>query len=293
MGRRQTKGRADSADSAASAVSTGSPGRGTPARDADAADSGWAVELAAGGGGPEGGGGGGASAGSAVGLNGAAVIDGCASRGSGAGLTGAAVIGGGGAVIVSVGIAPWGWSSPPIAILKSRMPRPRARPASGRRFGPRKIKATTRMNRRCVGWRISPIPTVPSLAGGERRLDRNHRRRARAISRAIRLAALRVRLSPSRLGSYAVIAAATVSRLRSVGCIRTAGRGRRRPRRGRISTRPRAPRRVGASKEERVAGLDAGARVESTPLRERHAMHRTGYRKSRDHAASVWVDKAA
>jgi hypothetical protein len=42
---------------------------------------------------------------------------------------------------------------------------------------------------------------------------------------------------------------------------------------------------------KRVAGLDAGARVQSTPLRERHAMHGTGYRSSRDHAASVWVDK--
>ncbi len=41
----------------------------------------------------------------------------------------------------------------------------------------------------------------------------------------------------------------------------------------------------------RVAGLDAGARVQSTPLRERHAIHGTGHRSSRDDAASVWIDK--
>jgi hypothetical protein len=50
-------------------------------------------------------------------------------------------------------------------------------------------------------------------------------------------------------------------------------------------------RRVPASKGERLAGLDAGTPVRSTPPRERRAMHGTGYRSPRDQAASVWVDK--
>lgn len=40
---------------------------------------------------------------------------------------------------------------PDSAARKSRMPFPSARPASGRRFGPRKISATSRMKIRCVG----------------------------------------------------------------------------------------------------------------------------------------------
>src|SRR5579859_4331916 len=52
-----------------------------------------------------------------------------------------------------------------MAILKSRMPLPRARPASGRRFGPSTRSATTRTNSRWVGWRMSPIMHA-SLAGG-------------------------------------------------------------------------------------------------------------------------------
>ena len=49
------------------------------------------------------------------------------------------------------------------ALRKSRRPRPSARPTSGRRFGPNTSSATTRMNRRCVGCRMSPI-TAPQLS---------------------------------------------------------------------------------------------------------------------------------
>ena len=54
-------------------------------------------------------------------------------------------------------------SSPDRAPLKSRRPLPSERPTSGSRFGPRTSSATTRMNSRWVGWRMSPTMT-PKLS---------------------------------------------------------------------------------------------------------------------------------
>ena len=62
----------------------------------------------------------------------------------------------------------WSWSSPDIAVRKSRSPRPSERPTSGSRFGPSTSRAITRTNSRCVGWRMSPI-TRQSLE--DRRLE--------------------------------------------------------------------------------------------------------------------------
>ena len=70
----------------------------------------------------------------------------------------AAGVDGSGACVGSV----WGsvmCSSPDRAPLKSRMPLPSERPTSGSRFGPRTSSATTRMNKRWVGWRMSPTTT--------------------------------------------------------------------------------------------------------------------------------------